>query len=525
MSAKKDNTSTRKMLRSFHCFRERFGFRRYVLLEGGLVFRWVLGWSVVMLLSVGIVGGEVLAQNAACPERESPVRTRHLVNADVNYPARTVDVQQTISYVNQTGVVQRDLLLNVDPNRWFDTFRLEVVGGVGGLPEWELEGKRLLVTLNEPLAPNCETWLMLEFRLNVPLIGDRVYAPDGYLGYTPRQLNLGHWLPTVAVWQDGDWVSRESSFVGEQEVLEQADWDVTIRLTGVNAGDAPVIAAPGTVSQLGLTTWRYTLDAARDFPLSMSDAYRKSIQTLENGQVAELYTFENAWVHTNRDGVAAPVFALDMAAKSLEMFADLFGAYPYERLIIVQADFPDGMEFSGLIFVGGSWFTSWSGGVESYLALITVHEVAHQWWYLQVGNDTALSPWLDEALATYSEYIFLEEFYPELRDWWWGFRVDSFYPEGFVDSNIYEFDNARLYINAVYLRGVQMMHDLRDDLGTEAFFQWLADYAAVANGTIATPGLFWSLLTPAQFEATAATRAVYFRDPQGVPAPLSTETE
>lgn len=480
---------------------------------------------VLILVPLLVSVDGVQAQQTACPAREDAPRTRHLVSANVNYPARTVDVQQTVSYFNRTGNTLEELVLNVDPNRWFNTFQLNNVVGVGGSPEWEIEGKRLLVTLSESLAPNCETWLVLDFRLNVPLIGDGVYAPDGYLGYTPRQLNLGHWLPTIAVWSpDEGWLSRPSSFIGEQEVLEQADWDITISLSGVNAADAPLIAAPGTVTQLGLTTWRYTLEAARDFPLSMSDAFQKNTVTLENGITVEMYSFENAMVRTNAEGVPAPVFALEMAAKSLEMFADLFGPYPYERLLVVQGDFPDGMEFSGLVFVGGSWFMRWPGGPDSYLALITVHEVAHQWWYLQVGNDTALSPWLDEALSTYSEYIFLEEFYPELRDWWWGFRVDSFYPEGSVDQSIYEFDNARSYINAVYLRGARMMRDLRDDLGTESFFQWLVDYAAAGNGAIATPELLWSLLTPEQFEATAMTRAAYFRDPQGA-AILPIETE
>ena len=40
--------------------------------------------------------------------------------------------------------------------------------------------------------------------------------------------------------------------------------------------------------------------------------------------------------------------------------------------------------------------------------LIT-HEVAHQWWYNVVGNNVIDDPWLDEALATYSYVIYLEE--------------------------------------------------------------------------------------------------------------------
>jgi len=35
--------------------------------------------------------------------------------------------------------------------------------------------------------------------------------------------------------------------------------------------------------------------------------------------------------------------------------------------------------------------------------VVTVHEVAHQWFYAMVGNSQARDPWLDEAFATWAE--------------------------------------------------------------------------------------------------------------------------
>jgi aminopeptidase N len=146
--------------------------------------------------------------------------------------------------------------------------------------------------------------------------------------------------------------------------------------------------------------------------------------------------------------------------------------------------------------------------------LITVHEIAHQWWYGLVGSDQAVNPWLDEALATYSEYAFIEEQFPALKDWWWQFRVNSLSPQGFVDSTVYEFESRRAYINAVYLRGVRMLHELRDQLGTEGFYAWLRRYAEAGAGRIMTPEAFWSLLTPVQFELTSGVRERYLKQPQ-----------
>jgi aminopeptidase N len=255
------------------------------------------------------------------------------------------------------------------------------------------------------------------------------------------------------------------------------------------------------------------LNGARDFSLSLGENFRVGRQRTERGVEVELYSFDDAQLQTEGGTIDSAAFALDSAVKSLEMHEDLYGAYPYDRLVIIQGDFPDGMEFSGLVFVGGEYFRGFNGPT-SYLMIITVHEVAHQWWYDQVGSDQALYPWLDEALATYSEYAFIEEYYPALKTWWWDFRVNSLSPDGFVDSTVYEFTSRRAYINAVYLRGVRMLNDLRAALGTEAFFNWLRRYAETSAGRIVTPEVFWSLLTPAQYQATAAVRDRYLRQPQ-----------
>ena len=39
--------------------------------------------------------------------------------------------------------------------------------------------------------------------------------------------------------------------------------------------------------------------------------------------------------------------------------------------------------------------------------LLAAHETGHQWWFERVASDEAKEPWLDEALTTYSELVFL----------------------------------------------------------------------------------------------------------------------
>lgn len=435
-----------------------------------------------------------------CPVLED-TQTQHNVVADIDYLEHTVDVQQRIQYVNATGETLYQLVLNVETNRWQNMFYLNRIADNFGDLTYTLNTKRLIVDLVDPLPPNCVTNILLDFSLHVPLISIEVYSAKGYFGYTDRQMNLGHWLPTIAPFQNNEWITRAPVLVGEQEILDTADWTVMINL--VNPPENLMIAAPGHAAPLGSNGWRYEHHISREFSLSLSDQFVLLQAEDDHGVQVEVYRFDDPALE------AAGDHALEVATQSMSVYTDLYGEYPYERMVVVQGDFPDGMEFSGLVFVGNSWFARWDGTPTSYLTLITAHEVAHQWWYARVGNDSALNPWLDEALATYSEYVYLEEYHPDLRDWWWHFRVDSYYPEGFVNGTVYEFASAREYINAVYLRGTHLLHDLRDDLGTEAFFQLLADYAVAESEQIASPNDFWAIFTPEQLELTAATRVLY----------------
>ncbi|MBC8170784.1 MAG: M1 family metallopeptidase [Anaerolineae bacterium] len=438
--------------------------------------------------------------------------TRHTIQATMDFHAQTVVVDQVITYINRSGKTLNDFVLNIEPNRYPGAFSLFSLAQGRQTPTFDLTGRRLLINLIEPLETSCALKLQLSFLVTVPAVSDGVQAFKGFFGHSERQLNLGHWLPTVALRAGDEWITRQSVFVGEQEVLTDADWDVTLKVN--QAGETLMVAAPGEVTQLKPNQWRYVLANSRDFTMSLSEEFTLNKVTTENGITLELYTFPDAKVDTQGGILDGANHALLTGKQALETYSTLFGDYPYSRMLVIQGDFPDGMEFSSLVFVSTTWFKQFTGDPAGFLTLITVHEIAHQWWYARVGNDPALAPWLDEALATYSEFIYLEEYYPELKDWWWQFRVRDYAPDGFVDSTVYEFSSIREYINAIYLRGVLMLDALREDLGTEAFFAWLKAYASAGAGEVVTPGFLWSLLTPEQLEATLNTRNLYLRKPQ-----------
>ncbi|RPI29593.1 MAG: hypothetical protein EHM70_15540, partial [Chloroflexota bacterium] len=187
--------------------------------------------------------------------------------------------------------------------------------------------------------------------------------------------------------------------------------------------------------------------------------------------------------------------ALRETASALSLYSDLFGPYPLESLTVVEADFLDGMEYEGLYFLSYGFYNTYDGTPNGYLTAIAVHETAHQWWYGMVGNDQAIEPWLDEALCTYMERIYYERIYPEAVDWWWAARIDYFQPVGLVDGTIYDYQGFVPYRNAVYLRGAQFLEELRGQMGDEAFFAFLRDYATRYAHEQATKAGFFALLS------------------------------
>jgi len=221
----------------------------------------------------------------------------------------------------------------------------------------------------------------------------------------------------------------------------------------------------------------------------LSSNYQLSSREV-NGVTITSYTFP---AHA-----AAGERALQTAAESVQLYGELFAPYPHDTLAVVEADFLDGMEYDGLFFLSNGFYNLYNGQDGDYLVALAAHETSHQWWYGLVGNDQATQPWLDEALATYSEKIFYEKLYPQALDWWWQVRVRYYQPSGYVDDTIYNPHHAtqpyRAYRDAVYLNGAVFLDELRQLVGEDVFWSFLHTYATHYSRQIATTQGFFDLL-------------------------------
>ncbi len=402
-------------------------------------------------------------------------RTQYSLFVTLDYAGRAVGVDETVVYSNTTGQSLSNVILAVEPNLWSNCFSLNVLKQNGAaVTNYSLNGQRLTINLAQPLQPGTVTTFTLNYNLTLP--PKKFEGTFGYLGY---QINLTDWYPFIVPYIGG-WVLHDPWAFGEHLVYDAADYDVNVKVNDPNV----IVAASGLAETNGDWT-RYRLSGARTFVLSASPAF-KFVESAVGSAVIRSYYFagdENA-------GQAV----LWMATQSIGFYGAKFAPYPHQILSVVETEVPDGQEYDGLVFLAEKFYSEYNGSAKSDLIDIGTHEIAHQWWFGLVGSDQANEPWLDEAMATYSERLFYEYNYPTFGNWWWGFRVNYFNPIGYVDQSIYDFGIFRSYVNAVYLNGANFLSELRTRVGDDAFFAFLKDYAARFSHGHATTADFFAVM-------------------------------
>ena len=189
--------------------------------------------------------------------------------------------------------------------------------------------------------------------------------------------------------------------------------------------------------------------------------------------------------------------ALKIARQALEIFQAEFGPYPYKELdmVAIPLDNALGVEYPGLILLQDGLYQT----PDEYntFAIVIAHEIAHQWWYNLVGNDVYQAPWLDEALATYSGYLYARKISPDF------YTGVTQYQEGRVnavesDLGSQPFDrpidfylsNEKAYSAIVYQKGALFLDALRGEIGDRDFTQALKTYYSTYRYQMVVPERF-----------------------------------
>ncbi len=469
-----------------------------------------------VLLTPDTVTPDRVALDTATPDTlAGPTRPQYTLDVQFNYSNKTALVNETIVYTNNSPDALTSLVLAVEPTCTQSFFLNGLTVNGAPVTNYIFDSQnfepsishRLEIPLSQPLAPNQQVTVLINFGLSLPVVGnfsDENSRCSQIYGYTAQQVNLVDWYPFVVPYISGKgWILHNPWYYGEHLTFEAADFDVSVTFTD---GSLPVIASSGEeISDSAATTRRFRIEAGRTFALSFALDYRVVTKNVGNVVIRSYYfpPYETA-----------ATAVLNATAQSFEIYSQRFGPYPHKTLSVVQGDFNDGMEYSALYYHSKGIYNNYDGTLMNHLTAVSVHETAHQWWFEQVANDQGFEPWLDESLATFSEIVYYETVQPEvLTKWWWTYRFDPYKPLNQVDSRIYEGEGQRLYWNKIYLNGAHFQQDLRTRIGDEAYFAFLQDYLAQMRGKISTTDDFFRILRLHTSADISDLIAQYFQNP------------
>jgi len=165
----------------------------------------------------------------------------------------------------------------------------------------------------------------------------------------------------------------------------------------------------------------------------------------------------------------------DLSRRAMTYFVEQIGPYPYEKLANVQAaGMSGGTEHASAIFYGEK-------GVAGGRAPV-VHEIAHQWWGDAVTERDWDEVWLSEGFATYFTLLFTEHdqgrdaFVRDLRlSRAQVLELEQKLPDTPVIHRRLA-DMKDVLNRLIYQKGGWVLHMLRAEIGTEAFWQGIREY-------------------------------------------------
>jgi aminopeptidase N len=172
---------------------------------------------------------------------------------------------------------------------------------------------------------------------------------------------------------------------------------------------------------------------------------------------------------------------IDTVADMMELFADSFGPYPFadEKYGHCIVPFLGGMEHQTMTTLGG------------FAMDLTSHELAHQWFGDNVTCSSWADIWVNEGLASYAEYLMLENLSPgdELQNML-NVHAHVMFPNNpggsvWVQDSL---DSGSIFDQRlVYDKGAAIMHTLRFLVGDDQlFFDALKQYQIIYKDSVAS---------------------------------------
>lgn len=334
--------------------------------------------------------------------------------------------------------------------------------------DFEIGGKDqnvLIVPLKTQLYPDESVSVQIDFSLRIATVISRT-------GINDKTINLGNFYPTLCGVDENGFYECEYYSTGDPFYSNVSDYNVQLKVD-----KDYVVASSGKLVEKNIqndkAVLKYSVKRARSFTFVLSKNF-EVITENHSGVTINYYYYADQ----------NPTQSVDVAKKSLDCFTKNFGAYPFETYSVVQTRFlQGGMEYTALSMIADDL-------EEQAHKEVIVHETAHQWWQVVVGNNEIEYGFLDEGLAEYSVVLFYE-LHPEYnltRDVMISSAEMTYKTFCSVSDKLFgrvntvmlrslkEFSSEYEYVNISYLKPCIMYDYLRKTIGDERFFKGLKRY-------------------------------------------------
>ena len=325
--------------------------------------------------------------------------------------------------------------------------------------KYNKEDVSIEVLLDSIIAKDEDILIEIVWQTKIPRVAYR-------FGYNDEVFMLGNFYPTLDVLSEKGWHISYNSMFGDPFCFHSADYIVTLNVSENYNVIASGIEVKRVAEDNGREKYLFQAEKVRDFCLVLA--------------------YDYGWINKESHGVNIKIYApskhmkkarevLEMSAEVLHFYSSLFGSYPYPefKIVFVPMKGFHGMEYSGLIFLREEFLLP--NYDKSRSDFILSHEIAHQWWYSMVGNDQIREPWLDEGLANWSAYKYLEKYQ--------GRQIpkQNLFPEGInLSRELRDIYSTQEYYLTAYNGGEAFWFGLEDELGEEVvknvLRRYLADY-------------------------------------------------
>lgn len=365
---------------------------------------------------------------------------RYVITATLDVGRGILDAVETLTVTNRAGHGIDHLNLSVIPRAqgYFTLGSQVTVDGTVAPVAWTTT-TNLRVTLPEPLAPDASNEIRIPFSLTIGTSRD---AFSARLSRENGVLSFGMWFPTVSR-------EHDSYGLGDPWISFTADL-IRLELATTTGLPRDAVACPGLLEAPATSgnRWVCEVEQVRDFSFVVNPRFRLTTRTVGD-TVMRVYT----------ETVSGAVTA-DKAQAALIGLNEAFGNYPWPDLVLAEVGAGGGfsMEYPRAIHLTRGKV------VDDY---VINHEVAHQWFYAQIGNDEMLEPWLDEGFSDWSaRYLMgIGEDQCSGRD------VDSrvtAWPAGLIDGG--DWQSCDGYFHTVFYKSTEFINAVRAALGDDAFF-------------------------------------------------------